>query len=353
MSDLTVMLRDTTRRLFGEARTKGLREFRSTLWSQVAEIGLPGLLVPEAAGGSGGQWQDALVIMEAMGEHAAALPLAETMLAARALAAAGLPVPESPIGLAVRSTGRLTENRGTWCFTGTLMGIPWGEQAKTIVGVAGDGGDSSTFVIERIAAIQVAAHRNPAGEPRIRLSFEDVPVRVLGSAEVDAHRLFEEAALLRVGQVAGALGTVLAQSVEYAGSRRQFGKPIGQFQSVQHALAVMAEETAAVKAACSGAFAAADHGAAGFEIAAAKLRANEAIGVCVALAHQVHGAIGFTHEFDLRHFTQRLMSWRTEYGNDRYWAERLGRAVAGKGALRFWDDLTGRSDAMFAPHDPA
>lgn len=349
MSDLTVMLRDTTRRLFGEAWNKGLREFHPTLWRQVAEIGLPGLLVPEAAGGSGGQWQDALVIMEAIGEHAAALPLAETLLAARVLAAAGLPVPEGPIGLSVKSTGRLTERHGTWCFTGMLIGIPWGDEATTIVAVAADGNGLRTFAIERIAAKQADADRNLAGEPRTRFSFEAAPVHLLQSGEADAQRLFDQAALLRVGQVAGALGAVLMRSIEYAGSRRQFGKPIGQFQSVQHALAVMAEETAAVKAACTGAFAAADHGEADFEIAAAKLRANEAIGICVALAHQVHGAIGFTHEFDLRQFTQRLMSWRTEYGNDRYWAERLGRAVAGRRAHRFWDDLTGRSDAIFAP----
>ena len=81
MSDLTEMLRDTTRRLFGDAWVKGQREFHPIIWSQVAEIGLPGLLVPEAAGGVGGQWRDALVVVEAMGEHAAALPLAETMLA--------------------------------------------------------------------------------------------------------------------------------------------------------------------------------------------------------------------------------------------------------------------------------
>jgi len=348
MSDMTDMLRDTARRLFGEAWIKGVRDFQAGVWNQVEEIGLPGLLVPEVAGGSGGQWRDALVVMEAMGEHAVALPLAETLLAARALASAGLPLPEGPVGLAVRSSGKVVVKRGAWFFTGTLLDVPWGDRATVIVGVAIAGAGSRTFAIERAAAKEVDAKRNLAGEPRLRLSFEDEPVQL-----VEAPYLFEEAALLRIGQVAGALGAVLARSVEYASSRRQFGKPIGQFQSVQHALAVMAEETAAVKAACSGAYAASDHGEAGLEIAAAKLRANEAIGVCVALAHQVHGAIGFTYEFDLRQFTQRLMSWRTEYGNDRYWAERLGRAVMERGPLHFWKDLTSRSDAMFAPTAPS
>lgn len=349
MSDLTEMLRDTARRLFGEAWAKGVREFDPTVWDQVAEIGLPGLLVAEAAGGSGGQWQDAQVIMEAMGEYAAPLPLAETLLAARVLSGAGLSTPEVPIGLAVNSTGRLTERSGAWSFTGALMGVPWGEHATTILAAISDGRSRHTFSIERAHASQVEAARNLSGEPRIHFWFEAASVRLIATGEPAAHCLLDQAALLRVGQIAGALSAVLARSVDYAGSRRQFGKPIGQFQSMQHALAVMAEETSAVKAACSGAFAAADCGDAAFEIAAAKLRANEAIGVCVSLAHQVHGAIGFTHEFDLRQFTQRLMAWRTEYGNDRYWAEKLGSAVSANGALRFWAELTARSDAMFAP----
>jgi acyl-CoA dehydrogenase len=72
------------------------------------------------------------------------------------------------------------------------------------------------------------------------------------------------------------------------------------------------------------------------------LRANQAIGVATAIAHQVHGAIGFTREYALRRATQRLWSWRSEYGNDRYWSERLGRAVIEGGADTFWEGLTKR-----------
>ena len=93
------------------------------------------------------------------------------------------------------------------------------------------------------------------------------------------------------------------------------------------------------------AFRAATIGDASFEIAAAKLRANLAIDACTAIAHQVHGAIGFTHEYDLRHFTQRLWSWRSEFGNDRHWSALLGNAVIMRGADAFWADLTQRGDA--------
>ncbi|MGH8444546.1 MAG: acyl-CoA dehydrogenase family protein, partial [Solimonas sp.] len=120
---------------------------------------------------------------------------------------------------------------------------------------------------------------------------------------------------------------------------------IGQFQAVQQQLALFGSEAAAVACAARAACGAAARGDAAFQIAAAKLRANQAIGFATATAHQVHAAIGFTHEYALRHATQRLWSWRTEFGNDRYWAERLGAVVAARGAEHFWSDLTARDDA--------
>ena len=63
-------------------------------------------------------------------------------------------------------------------------------------------------------------------------------------------------------------------------------------------------------------------------------------------AHQIHGAVGFTREQDLRLFTQRLLAWRSELGNDGHWAARLGRSVAARGPAAFWP--TSRPAAMRA-----
>ena len=54
------------------------------------------------------------------------------------------------------------------------------------------------------------------------------------------------------------------------------------------------------------------------------------------IAHQVHGAMGFTAEYRLHHFTRRLLQWRSESGNDRYWADKLGAMVAAKGPDGYW-----------------
>jgi acyl-CoA dehydrogenase len=99
---------------------------------------------------------------------------------------------------------------------------------------------------------------------------------------------------------------------------------------------------------CAGqaAFAAAGKydGAAEFEVAAAKLRANMAIGIGTSTAHQVHGAIGFTKEYSLHPLTRRLWSWRSEFGSDSHWSAIMGASVIAAGADAFWPTLTERSD---------
>lgn len=156
----------------------------------------------------------------------------------------------------------------------------------------------------------------------------------------NADRKFRAMALARAGQMAGAISAALTLSVEHTRQRQQFGKPLAAFQAIQQQLAVLAEEAAASRAAAAAAARAADRGPAKFEIASAKLRCNIAAGNAASIAHQVHGAIGFTMEYDLQKFTRLLWMWRSEYGNDRHWADEIGKLAASRGADGFWPGLT-------------
>ncbi|WP_428629032.1 acyl-CoA dehydrogenase family protein [Sphingopyxis sp.] len=152
-----------------------------------------------------------------------------------------------------------------------------------------------------------------------------------------------------VSLMAGAMGQALALSIDHVNTRQQFGRPLAKFQAVQQSLAVMACEVRAVEAAAAAMAMRLDAvdfdaAAADFEIAAAKLRANRAVGVVTSIAHQVHGAIGFTREYDLNRVTIPLMRWRGVHGNDAYWAQRLGRQVAGFGGRGLWEAMTARAD---------
>jgi len=71
-------------------------------------------------------------------------------------------------------------------------------------------------------------------------------------------------------------------------------------------------------------------------------RTGEAAAEGSAIAHQVHGAIGFTNEHVLHRFTLRLLSWRDDFGSESYWAGALGQLVARRGANQFWPMLASR-----------
>ncbi len=147
---------------------------------------------------------------------------------------------------------------------------------------------------------------------------------------------------IRVVQMAGALDSVLGLSTRYVQERKQFGKPIGKFQAVQQNLAVMAGQVAAARSAANTVahgFGADDPG---HVMAGAKTRVGEAATIAAGLAHQVHGAMGFTQEYELHFFTKRLWSWRDEFGSEVYWSRHLGREVFQRGADATWDFITAR-----------
>jgi acyl-CoA dehydrogenase len=318
-------------------------------------------LVAESAGGAGGTWLDAHVVVRAAGRHVAPVPLAETIVAGHLLSQAGLEVPYGPMTLAPVHRGErltLTRSGGNWRVSGTATRVPWGRAATHVVTVAEVDG-AVTVALVATSAAKITEDRNLALEPRDTLVFDTAPVVAAAPARgvpADAIRLY--GAMVRAAQMAGALDSILDQGVRYATERKQFGRPIGNFQALQHYLAVVAGHVAASGLAAEQAFRAAERAQQGpeqltamgrqgpddgsVEIATAKIRVGEAAGVSAGLVHQVHGAIGFTYEHSLHFATRRLWSWRAEFGSESGWAIELGRRVAARGADNLWNDLTER-----------
>ena len=350
--ELQSILGDVVTRLFTDLVTVELRTaaesgaWPSTLWQAVEEAGLTLPLVPERSGGAGGTWRDAHVVVTAAGRHAVPIPLAETILASWLLAEADLPVPQGPLTIApVRRDDalRLTPHDGGWQVSGIAGRVPWGASAQHVVVVSSVDG---RVMVALVAAGQarVETDRNLALEPRETLTFDRASVIAAGPApeRVPASAPMYYGAMLRSAQMAGALAWMLAQSVRYVTERRQFGKAIGAFQAIQHSLALLAGHTAAADLAAANAFRAADRGDPSFEIAVAKARVGEAAGLAASIAHQVHGAIGFTYEHELQFYTRRLWSWRAEFGAESHWSEALGRGIASLGAHALWPYVTAR-----------
>jgi acyl-CoA dehydrogenase len=166
-------------------------------------------------------------------------------------------------------------------------------------------------------------------------------------AGFDASTLMLMGAGVRSVQAVGALEAILSLSVAYANERVAFARPIGKFQAVQQNLARLAGETAAALAAAGSvadtiAQTPAFDDTVLLEAASAKIRTGESAAEGSAIAHQVHGAIGFTNEHVLHRYTLRLLSWRDDFGNESYWAATLGELVARHGANQFWPMLAAR-----------
>ncbi len=315
------MLADTcTYEAVQEAEVNG---WSDAVWNRLRESGFSDL--------SSIPLEDAIAILELAGEHAAPVPLAETALAGWLL---GAGAPES-VSVAPANELRLADG----VVSGVAGRIPWGRRTEHVVAVIG----ADAIVLPLSAAARVEHRTNLAGEPRDDLLFDRAaPVDVRPAA----CELRERGALVRAAQMSGALGAMARLTIAYAGERRQFGRPIAAFQAVQQHLVAIAQDASLIATAVEAATRTAAQGPAMFEVAAAKLLASQAALRATRAAHQVHGAMGMTQEYRLHHFSRRLWAWRSEYGDEQYWARRVGRAVAASGAERLYPIITGGSTAI-------
>lgn len=305
------------------------------LWQTLQDAGLVDALVSEQSGGAGLSVADVLPILIACGRHGLPLPLAMTMLARGALDAHGQALPDGAIAIA---PGALQEmEAGFRCAD-----VPGAHLSQWVMAPVPDGA---------VLLPTSAARMEPAaGDVRLGASlvwsggleqhgtvFLPVDCRLLGA--------FAASAML-----AGTMERVLAMTIDYAGTRTQFGKAIGKFQAIQQQVSVMAEE---VLAAGMSVQLAAGHGEglwrqcpqSARHVALAKARTGQASLQVARVAHAVHGAIGFTDECDLHLFTRRLYGWRSAFGGESFWYRWLGRSVLVAGSEQVLDAF-GRADTL-------
>jgi acyl-CoA dehydrogenase len=327
------------------------RPWDSALWAALAEAGLTGVGLPEDRGGSGGELADAVAVVATLAAGAAAVPVAEQLLVAGpALVAADVEHTafDEPltIALAPAVTAAASDDGdgpGRFLLTGTATEVPWaGVVTRVAVLTAPPAGLSGALLaLVDVSGLDASTAANLAGEPRGSLVFDGAPATgaVLSAAQAQVVRA--RYALARAVQLSAALQQVLAWTVQYAGERVQFGRPLARFQAIQMELAEMAGEVTAVAALVDAAVQAlASTQDVVPAAAAAKVRAGAAVEVVARLAHQVHGAIGFTQEHKLHHLTRRLWSWRDEAGNELHWSRVLGEGLLAAGPDALWPALT-------------
>jgi acyl-CoA dehydrogenase len=322
--------------------------WKAPLWNALTEAGLPLSWVPEEFGGSGASLAEGFSVLSSAGRFALALPLAETMLAGWLLAQARITAPEGAMTVAPASPrDRITRNAdGT--LSGRARGIPFAKDTKHIA-VLATGASGPSIALVETSACRIEQGLNLANDTSDIVTFNNVPPIAIKPAPkgFDQTSLMLMGAVARSLQIAGALESMLDISVRYSNERVAFEKKISKFQAVQHNLAKLAGEAAAALAAASSA---ADtianstnfDDAVFLEAAAAKIRCSEAAEKGAAIAHQVHGAIGFTIEHILHRYTLRALAWRDDFGHESYWAVELGKMVASRGADELWPLVASR-----------
>lgn len=348
------LIADSANRLFAERVDKGVREraeagtLDAALWQAVVDGGFPLLLATEAAGGFAQTWSTAFAVLRGLGYWQVPLPLAETMLAAQLASAAGLPVPDGPLTVIEQGCGNTLQLQGGQRLSGVAHHVPWARHAQAAVVSLADG-RVALLDLNGTPGVSLQPHTGTANLPRDSLVLHDAPLQALAANPLALARpVWTLGAVARCAMMVGALESALEQAVRYAGERVQFGKPIGRNQALQQNLALMAGDVAAARVAAL--VAAADAPSASrpdtrctpFSAAVAKVRCGEAATRGTGIAHQVHGAIGFTQEHALHFATRALWTWREDFGTDADWAAELGRAAIQARAAGFWPALTAR-----------
>lgn len=342
------LITDTATRLFSELCTHEaiqLAEAESgapAIWDAFAETGFPWISLAEEAGGSGGSLLDALEVLRLVGYYAAPIPAAETgILGGWLLSEAGLALPEGVVTVVPGSAGDTIAIADDGTVSGTAHLVPWGRSAERLAFVS-DGKIASVPA----AAAKVTYLTSLAGEPRDTLTFNAVQADVADAPDgVDATALRFRGALSRVALMAGAIEKMSQLTVSYTNERQQFGRPVARFQAVQQHLVWASQDAALARMASESAGRQADRGHARFEIAAAKVVANQAATRATKACHQAHGAMGMTQEYELHHSSRRLWSWRSEYGGVREWSRWVGEVATAEGADGLYPLITGGTGA--------
>jgi acyl-CoA dehydrogenase len=323
--------------------------WQAPAWSALEEAGLTLAWVPDNLGGAGAELADGFAVLREAGRFAAALPLAETLLAGWLLARAGIASPKGAMTCAPVRDGEKLTLSGNGTLNGSLRSVPFAKGARHLAVLARREAGGAAVALVDVAQARITEGTSIGGDPLNAVSFNAARPSAIKDAPagLDAQDLLLMGAAARAMQMAGALEAILNLAVGYANERVAFERPIAKFQAVQHNLARLAGEVAVAIAAAGSAAdaiatATAFDEAVFLEAASAKIRVGEAAGEGAAIAHQVLGAIGFTQEHTLHRFTRRLWAWRDDFGNESFWAVKLGNLVAAKGADGLWPMLAAR-----------
>lgn len=335
------MFRDSVRRWLERGAEAG-----GDPWPHFAEMGWLMAALPEEVGGLGGSLEDAAIIAEELGWGLVKAPFVEVAVTAAQLLlklapdrVAAIAAGESRPILAhdeVDARGdplwvstRARRHDGDWRLTGRKTGIVGAEGADSILVSAVAEGHGLTLFEVRAGMAPLRRFRTIDDRSGAELRLSDtpaMPVGPIGAAEVALLHAFDCALVLESAEAVGGMARVLEMTRDYLMTRKQFGRPIGDFQALRHRLADMFIEVEQARSMVLRGLAGLREGSprerARFA-AATKARVAQAGAFIGAQGIQLHGGIGVTEEYPVGHYFKRLTAFDLRHGPSAVQVERF------------------------------
>ena len=372
-TDEQILIRDMAERFFRDDYTLEARRrhmalpggFSRDVWKQYADMGWLGLGIPEEFGGFGGGWVETAILMEAMGKGLALEPYVATAVLGRSLLLLGagdalkadlLPrLAGGDLILAfahAEPQGRYDPNEvetraekagGGYRLTGRKCVAQHAGQADMIAVTARTAGNPSdrlgitVFLLDAEApGLALTDYPTVDGLRAADLALDGVSVpadRILGSVDGGlalAEAAIDRAAAMAAAEAAGLMAALTRQTVDYLKARRQFGRPLGDFQALQHRMTEMYMQTELTRSLAYMAAVRCDEGDADAIARAAsqaKVKAGRAGRLIGQEAVQLHGGMGVTDEMACGHYFKRLTMIDHSFGDATHHLERLAGAA--------------------------
>ncbi len=344
------------------AHLRSLRDTRDAdgisrdLWRAFGEMGLAGVIIPEAHGGSGLGAVEAGVVAESLGRTLTPSPfMGSSVLSAKALIDAGsddqqaawlprIAAGEAILSLAVDEGAKHAPSKMTttaersgngFKLNGAKGFVLDGHVADALIVAAKTEGGTTLFLIDPTTA-GIAIERTVMVDSHnaARITLTDVQVdadAVIGA--VDGGEITLNAALnlgraCAAASLTGAGDQAFQITLDYLKTRKQFGKLIGEFQALQHRSAHLFTEIEIARAATLAALQALDASRADapFAVAVAKAKAGRVAELAVQEGVQMHGGVGMTDEYDIGLFMKRVRVLNELLGDPGFHAETVARS---------------------------
>lgn len=359
LSFVQAQLQESTRRMLQDKlSTDMIREaeasadgFPRPIWDEGIQLDLPGMSLPEEFGGGGCSLLDVCVLVEEFGRGGATLPLVASSGVAATLLEHSPQSEHRDRILSEIATGKVIcpalideQGRNEWdavrlpiSAQGRLSGkkilVPFASVADALLVTAltPDGDTAIVAVDPHSEGVSITRHRAKVGTPLFAVDFSDTPAAAIHRGEgarAALHAGLQTGSLLATAEAVGLSEALIKMSAEYVSVREAFGRPIGAFQAVAHPCADMRINTDTVRLLVHEAAWLIDTGQdASEEVASTKALANEFFERLANDAFRVHGAIGYSNEYDLQLFTRRLQWFCQTLGETQQSLERAAVAV--------------------------